>query len=608
MATLSRVILAGLFCLALHAQPPSQRRQLLQRMAQHPGDPWPPMRGHVVLAEPGSRPEHKGYHEPGAWFSPAPGSFGMAPLPQSSDLSQTLNGFAIRTVTPAWAAEWQAAGNCEYRLSFIPKQPGTKIRLQSAGPAGAPLRIIERQEDALLISGGWSVSPARGAVIGGEGDWMWAEIPVEASTTFVVRALAPCVAPAWKPAPAPQVNLPDVRFAASLQAQINHLLMGVAGAETRPGETVNYPLPWLRDGAYALAALARAGQLDAARALARKFSEEDFFGGFGPEADAPGLALWALEEAAARLRDPLFDQRIWPHVFRKAEYIRRMRRTQTPIREVVQGPIVPRYWKDPELDLVCDAARDGLIIGRMDHHRPLLYVNAVSYAGLQAAAELATRLRKASEAARWREDASELRKAWWRAFDTKERQNERTSIVGLWPSWIAANDAPAYRQALPAVEFAKRPLWTYFDLARAHNFLLAGNQDAAWTALEYFWNNQPSPGLYTLWEGDGEENSFGLWERLRGWARPPHVTPHYWAASEMLHLQLDMLAYVDQRGQLVLGAGIPAGWLDRPMSVRGIHTRLGVVNWAWSNGKMTATLDGKPAPFRLGPAFPPLKK
>jgi len=88
---------------------------------------------------------------------------------------------------------------------------------------------------------------------------------------------------------------------------------------------------------------------------------------------------------------------------------------------------------------------------------------------------------------------------------------------------------------------------------------------------------------------------------------PPHVTPHYWTGAEMLLLQLDMLAFVDPSASeptLVIGAGIPPDWLGRRMSVSGISTRLGGVDWHWQAGTMHVTVRGERCPVRFGPAFP----
>ena len=610
------------------AQPLSQREILKRAIADDPSGPWPRGLGHVILAAPGSRLDQKGYHEPGGSFSPSPGSFGLqiqihdstGQLTATSDnipldkLTQRwVPGPGIETTTPSYRAIWTVSGPQQFTLKLEPKIPPDHrlfLVIASAGPAGGPIRSLKRRNDLLRVNDRWEIVAVPGAAniqMFGEPEdgWAqaWIESPPKGPWTITVTDHQP---QPDSPLPAayklPVLDLPDKRFSESLTAQILHLRMGLTGAETRPGEPINYPLPWLRDGSYAVTALAMSGDLESAKILARRFAEHDFFGGFGPEADAPGLALWTLEELSARLRDKDFDRWLWPHAVRKAEYIRRMLETPVAIREIVEGPIVPRHIKNSNIDLVCDPARDGLIIGRMDHHRPLLYVNGVSYRGLLAAASMAKRAGDSTRADDYSALAIKLREAWWRAFDTKERDNERTAVVGLWPSTVAADQPVRYRAALREPQFAKRPLWTYFDIANAHQWLLLGERDRVWKTLEYFWANQPSPGLYSMWEGEGEENAFGLWENIRGWVNPPHITPHYWAASEMLALQLDMLAYADDQG-LIIGAGIPDTWAKKPMKVSGISTKLGLVAWTWDTRRLTVTLDGKPAQPRPGPAL-----
>ena len=115
-------------------------------------------------------------------------------------------------------------------------------------------------------------------------------------------------------------------------------------------------------------------------------------------------------------------------------------------------------------------------------------------------------------------------------------------------------------------EFRTPPLWTYFTLAEAHQWLFLNRPEQVWTTLQWFWQHQASRGLYTWWEGSGEENTSGRWEDVRGWVKPPYVTPHYWTAAEMLLLQLDMLAYTDlatPEPTVVIGAGIPTQWLKK---------------------------------------------
>ncbi|MGA7935842.1 MAG: hypothetical protein WCA35_19985, partial [Kovacikia sp.] len=418
------------------------------------------------------------------------------------------------------------------------------------------------------------------------------------------------------------LHLPDKQFISSLNAQVAHLMMSTVGRETRPGEPTNYPLAWQRDGVYEVVALARAGQLQVAKELSTDFAEKDFFGGFGAEADAPGLSIWALEEVAVRLKQPEYDQWLWPHIHRKAEFILRMMTTPEPIHQPFEGPVVPKYKGNPDLTLVAEPTKNGLIVGRMDWHRPLLFINAVSYRGLLDAAELADRVNQPADAQRWRTAAAKLQQAWEKAFQSPEAKNDRTYISSLWPTWVADPQKAAFIQALQARwqkhrddqgGFRKPPLWTYFDLAEAHQWLFVDQPKPLWKTLEWFWNHQASPGLYTWWEGSGEENSFGLWEKVRGWVKPQHVTPHYWTAAEMLLLQLDLLAYTDLSANsptMVIGAGIPQDWLKQPMSVRGLPMPNGKLDWQWDGQQMRVKIAGDAVNIRLGSMFPagtPLK-
>lgn len=76
----------------------------------------------------------------------------------------------------------------------------------------------------------------------------------------------------------------------------------------------------------------------------------------------------------------------------------------------------------------------------------------------------------------------------------------------------------------------------------------------------------------------------------------------------MLLLQLEMLAYVDESIQtpgLVIGAGIPRGWANETLEVRGVQTSLGAVDWSYRDGKVRARIHGhRRCAVRLGNGFP----
>jgi hypothetical protein len=645
--------------LLLGEEQPFARQRVLDEMARRPNDPWPRGTGHILLAIPGSPEIAKGYYEPGGSFSPAVGSFGLSlwVLDDQGQLLTTSDDLpmaaieqqfvwpagspwpALHTITPYYEATWQPLQPGRWQLDLLPNPRTTRqiaLVIRSVGPAGSPVTHLA-WDNRLHVNNRWQITPASTPAVQmgreGEDGWLssksstnawqgddgWGYARLTFSGNEPIQVTITQSDPAFPAGPAVprltaalQLDLPDQRFAASLDAQLAHLFMSLVGKETRPGDPVNYPLTWQRDAAYIIVALAHSGQIEQARQLAPYLAENDFFGGFGAEADAPGLALWAIHEVSLYLDDPQFEQQMWPHVARKVGLIEQMLAAEQPLYHSFTGPVIPQLAGNPEANHVADPAHNDLIIGRMDHHRPLLYVNAVTYRGLLDAAALAERLGHTSDATRWQSAAASLQHAWQTAFHTPEAGNERTYISALWPSWVALPDTNGVAANLeerwqsrrtPDGRFHDRPLWTYFEVAEAHQWLYLSQLDRLWPTLEWFWDNQTAPGLYAWWEGSGEENSFNQWPRIRGWVDPPYVSPHYWTTAEMLLLQLDMLAYTTPDGTLVVGAGIPPDWLNTSLHAGPIPTATGSVEWQWDGESLSVQLTGRPVQIQPGPAF-----
>jgi hypothetical protein len=76
----------------------------------------------------------------------------------------------------------------------------------------------------------------------------------------------------------------------------------------------------------------------------------------------------------------------------------------------------------------------------------------------------------------------------------------------------------------------------------------------------------------------------------------------------MLLLQLDMLVAIAPVGDaptLVVGAGIPRGWLGHPMSVGLLPTLAGgKAGWSWDGKRLRVRFEGASLPVRPGPSFP----
>ncbi|HZY18410.1 MAG TPA: hypothetical protein VFE82_08005 [Ramlibacter sp.] len=689
----------------------TERERLQRAVAARPDGAWPRNEGHVVLGEPGTPLGRKGFHEPGGGFSPAPGSFGVSVwitdaagvrLATSDTLAlsqvrQSLVAEAGRAVpalvtdTPGYQVSWSWRDD-HFEMDLRPARADagqrTWVLLRSAGPSGAPVRSIRREGARLLLNERWAVdTPAAAlAVLGDEapagidlraaaapaarqpvagppprdertaaGGWLYAAVPVEGDGLLLrVTDLGaprgealPASAAYWTPA------VPDARFAAMAHAQQAHLLMGLTDLGTRPGEPVSYDFDWLRDGAYVIAALARAGQVATVERLAPSVAERDHFGGFGAEADAPGLGIWAIAEAARAVGSARFDSWAWPHVRRKAGLVTACLAATTTIVARPAGPVLQAYRDDPLTRRPCEPAIGGLAMGHMDHHYPVLFVNAVNYLGLREAAGLARRVGEDGEAAALEARAEALAQAWRAKFLQSPRDaatgllprapqlageflrqqvgfkrrltdwiraadNDRTYVSALWPSGVLGK-APALASAFEARlgerwrqqrdgdgAYRQAPKWTYFSFAEAHQWLALGRPERAWQTLDYFMGASASPGLYTWWEEGAEENASHRWTSMRGWTDARRITPHYWSAAEALMLQMAMLVHVDRadpEAPVVIGAGVPAAWLGQRIDSGTIRTQHGPVRWVWDAGRLVVDVADAAVPLRAAPVF-----
>jgi hypothetical protein len=644
-----------------------QRQTVKEAMELRPDDPWPRSTGHVVLAIPGSADGGKAYHEPGGSFSPAINSFGVSIwiagkqgllrttsdtispdlMEQKFDWSANNDIPSILTNSNYYQTLWLSAGPEKWKLklkSYPREDAQSMIVIRSVGPAGGPITSLDWNGDRLLVNDRWTVTitPAPSSVhLGEEGQagwitsdstgthwsgangWGYARLAVagagdselmvvdtqenKETTTRLTSATAKSKV---------SLDLPDPRFAASLNAQVAHIMMGLEGRETRPAEPASYDLAWARPEAYIITSLARAGLLDTAKELSTHLAENDFFGGLGSEADSPGLAIWSLEEVAAHVNQPDYDRWLWPHVRRKADLILQMLSTRQILHETPIGPVIPHHRFDSTLSEIAKPSDHGLIVGKANSKWSPLYVTAVSYRGLLDAALLADRMQQPADAAHWRSAAMDLKNAWTGSFNSLQSKESLTYTI--WTTGVWDADPMTFYNGLQnqrsnlyraSGELYSSPNRSYNTVAETHPWLFSGREDLVWMTLNWFWSHQGSPGLYTWWEANESKDAmtpFRIWEHTRGWIKRPHVTPEYQTAAEILLLQLDMLAYVENQSAeptIVIGSGVPSSWLDKSMNVRGISTSAAEVDWSWDGHQMHVTVRGCRCKVRLGPAF-----
>ena len=321
------------------------------------------------------------------------------------------------------------------------------IVIRSVGPAGGPVTALSQDTGQLTVNHRWALVPPRscGHYVGdenqpgwmtaqsaatswsGEAGWGYARIAFAASSAkageeirLVLSDLQPPVEMERSYRDAPKrarLALPDPRMQASMNAQISHLMMSLVDDETRPAIRPCSIAPGIGRGLY------HGGAGPCRRSQSRPgalavLATHDFAGGSGPEADAPGLAIWALTESAGYIADPVHDDWLWPHLLRKVGRIEEMMAARSPIVEsyTVPAPHDFQHLRQTRTAVLAQPARDGVIVGRVGEDWPVRYVNAVSYRGLLAAAEFAERFGKRHYAARWRTEAQSLQESWMRQF------------------------------------------------------------------------------------------------------------------------------------------------------------------------------------------------
>jgi hypothetical protein len=387
----------------------------------------------------------------------------------------------------------------------------------------------------------------------------------------------------WKANQQITLDLPDKRFSEAFFAQLTHMLMFTVNDEPRISP-VSYPLWWLRDGAYIVTALDKGGYYDFAGRAAKGVAHLDAFGGFGAEGDGPSEGIWMLSEHYLLTGSLDYLRDAYPHIERKADLLIRMLHTDKPILRP-SGFRTAGMMLSPDSDIMCLAANDGLIMGRMDGHFPILWINAFAYFGLRRAAMCAAAL--GMDGSRFTQEADALQATLRRRTPELFGKNDRDTNSAFWPTgWASREDENIQHgfehfwntSRFPNGVYTRDTMWTYFEAGQAHNYLIYGQPDRAWITIEYFLRDHIAPGLYTYSESNTDENTSFQWQRTRGWDFIHYVTPHAWTAAEVFLLLRDCLAR-EEDGKLIIGSGIPQSWLGKAFSVERLPTYFGELSF-----------------------------
>lgn len=389
------------------------------------------------------------------------------------------------------------------------------------------------------------------------------------------------------------------RLFETLRANLAFILLERDGPALRPG-TRSYARSWIRDGAMMSAALLRTGHADAVRAYLEWYAPfQDADGRVPccvdrrgadavPENDSHGELVYAIAEHFRYTGDRAFALSMLPHVERAVAYIDALRGKRR----------TPEYRAPDKL------AFFGLLPESISHEgysaKPVhsYWDDFWALAGLKDAVWLAGALGREDLAANWTairdEFATDLHASIARVLATRRIDfvpgsadladfDATSTTIALDPAGeLGRLPEPALTKTFERyyAEFVRRrdsTTWedyTPYELRNVGAFVRLGWRDRAHEILGWFLKDR-RPGEWRAWaEAVGRE------------PRKPRFVgdiPHAWVGSDFVRAVLDMFAYErPSDAALVLGAGIPARWLEggAQVGVRNLRTPYGPLTWS----------------------------
>jgi hypothetical protein len=386
--------------------------------------------------------------------------------------------------------------------------------------------------------------------------------------------------------------------AAAVRTAAAHVLVNRDGPALQPGPR-RYTRSWIRDGAIMAAALLRMGRSAEAIAFVRWYATHQRPDGYVPcavdrsgpdwlvEHDSHGQLVFAAMECFRFTGDAAFLAEMWPAVERAVGYLDALRATR----------LGPEYDR-PEL-----CARRGLLPESASHEGYLAHpVHSYwddfwALRGYADAAEVAAVLGDAAAARRIGGARDELRAAL-RASLARTIADRQIPFVPGSVEW-ADFDPTATANAVALLGFADE--LPRDALERTFDQYLAGFRGRRTGTVD--WSNY-SPyevrilgalvrlgrradvaELAAFFLDDRRPRAWNQWPEIawRDPRSPGHLgdVPHTWIGAEYVLSVLSMVVYErDADGALVLGAGVPGGWLDDgPVAVTGLPTRHGALDF-----------------------------
>ena len=391
------------------------------------------------------------------------------------------------------------------------------------------------------------------------------------------------------------------RLVWSLKSNLAYILINRNGPAIRPGSRA-YARSWIRDGALTSAALLSMGHTQEARDFLQwyaRYQRDDgaipcCVDGRGadlvPEHDSHGEFIFAIMEYYRYTRDIGFLRHMWPAVVKTVDYIESLRRQR----------LTEPYQTQPNYQ-----AYFGLVPESISHEgyasqpRHSYWDNFFILRGLKDAATLATILDEDTEATRF----ATLRDAFRKDLYASIRAAMQQHAIDFIPGAVELGDFDATSTTIavdPGGELGRLPQPALDrTFARYDDFFQKRLAEAQWDAYTpYEWRvvgtlvrlglRERAQALMAFFMEGQRPPAWNHWAEVV-WRDPklPRFIgdmPHTWVGSDFIRATRSLFAYEREADQaLVIGAGIPAVWLEQAaasgIAIRRLPTWYGTLNY-----------------------------
>ncbi|WP_157489332.1 discoidin domain-containing protein [Lysobacter sp. Root916] len=431
----------------------------------------------------------------------------------------------------------------------------------------------------------------------------------------------------------------------TLRTGLAHMLISRVGPRLQPG-TRSYSRAWIRDGAMIGEGLLRMGREDVAEEFLRWYAPYQFDNGKVPccvddrgsdpvpENDSHGELIFTVAEVYRYRRDRALLDAMWPHVVGAVMYMDELRLSERTEANRAKNPAF--YGMMP-----ASISHEGYSAKPMHSY----WDNFWALRGYKDAVEIAQWLGKDDEARRIKASRDQFRDDLYASIAAATRDRgidfipgaaelgdfDATSTTialapggeqGRLPEALLRNTFERYWKEFVDRRDGRREWkdYTPYELRTIGSFVRLGWRERAHQALDFFFKDQQPRG-WNQWA-----------EVVSRTPRKPFFVgdlPHAWVESDYVRSALDLFAYTrDLDEALVIGAGLPADWLDEGVSVTELRTPYGplsyrlrsqrkqlqlsleagltppaggvVLSWPYPQAPGATRIDGQPAQWRNG--------